>query len=215
MDTIDAHQQSGPWTVLWLFLTSAATVLLAVVTGLRSFLISWFKKLGLRLGASLDKDQYVRGIKRVAALHEAIEMFREEKVADRWLIFVGSNCGSVPEPGKPYSVRCLHGWSVDQNKHPERLYNFAMLPDLHYLHTIVEVIETQNGVLLKTDLLPEHSLLKSCHKREGVFEAVKFPIKLSRTEFVFLSVARYDSSFTKEELDSITMIVQRMRAVFD
>lgn len=214
MDTPDQHQV-GPWNFVWLILTAFATVLLAAVTGLRGFISAKFKKLGQMFSGSIDRDQYVRGIKRVAALHEAIEMFREEKVVDRWLIFVGSNCGSVPEPGKPYSVRCIHGWSVDVLKHPEKMYNFAMLPDLHYLHTIVELIEAQNGLVLRTSDLPEHALLKSCHKREGVFEAVQFPIKLSRTEFVFLSLAKYSGSFTKEELDSITMIVQRMRAVFD
>lgn len=194
-------------TFLVAVLSAISGLLIAVFSGGKKVVDAYFERAAKRV---MD-TKYVSGLEGIAAFHRVLEEFKKLDFVDRMLIFRGSNCGGTPDPKRPYNVRCFFGWSKDPTKRPEDNYNFDMVVDSHYMDMLLDVVKKTKSSQITT-AMPEHSRLRNYYINEGVFAAEVFFLSLDQNEMLYLSIASYKREFTKAELISIDLIVDRARA---
>lgn len=185
----------------------------AATPAVKSLITAWFKRFENKLVQSSTRIAYRNGIERLAEFHGVLEQLRDLEYVDRTMVLVGKNGGGTPQPGKIYTVEAIHGWSNREGHHPEREYNYRMRVDAFYMEMLLKVIK--DGIVInKTADMPPKALLTSLYKNEGVFESLVFPVNLTDSELIFLSVASYTRSFSELELSKILLLLNRMRSIF-
>jgi hypothetical protein len=178
-------------------------------TGAKGILEAWMEKMRRRV----KRVKYADGIQRVAKFHALLENLKQMPFVDRVLVFVGRNCGGLPDPSKPYTVSCFYGWSQIAGKHPELAYNFPLRVDAQYMAMLSEVIS--KGKSTQTVSGMPDSQLKTYYQQEGVVQAVIHFLRLSDNDFLFLSTGSYQGEFTPGQMVQIELMVERVRSVMD
>lgn len=190
------------------------TWLTAVQSGLREVTLAYLKRWKVRIEATEGKRAHIDGIRRIKEFKLTLDQLENLSFVTRVLLFVGSNCGGTPTPGKPYTVKCIDGWSHRKGEHPEQMYDFALRVDAAYADTLLRLI-AEGIVVNETDRMPEKSQLRRFYETEKVLHSVLLPIDLTATDFLFISLAKYDEpAFTEPQVAQITLIIQRLRSIF-
>lgn len=195
----------GP--VIAAVISALGTLLITSTTGIQKLIKTYFDNAAKRM----VRTRFAHGVKRVAEFHRILEEFRVAPFVDRVLLFRGSNCGGIPDPKRPYNVRCFYGWSKDPLKHPEDTYNFNVAVDSHYMTKLLNIL--QNGVSVQiTTAIPDTARLKSYYTSEGVVASVGYFLSMDDNEMIYISVASYKAEFTQPQLMQLSMIIDRARA---
>jgi hypothetical protein len=200
---------ADPTTYAAIF-AAAVAVVVAVATGFKDVVVAFFR----RWAKSIEKGKrdYTAGVKRITDFHECLERIGRLDFVDRVLIFTGTNCGGVPDPKKPYIVRCFYGWSADPSKHPEQNYNFNLKVDAHYMHLICEII-SKGMAEVHTETMPTDSQLRSYYSTEGVHSSRLYSLYLDEISLIYASVASYKREFTAAESARVNQEIDRIRDV--
>lgn len=189
---------------------SLAALGTALLAGFKDVIAAFFKKWAHSV--ERGKRNYADGVKRIADFHECLERIGRLEFVDRVLIFTGTNCGGVPDPKKPYIVRCFYGWASDPAKHPEENYNFDLKVDAHYMQMVCAMIE-KGIVEVHTGTMPPDSQLRGYYSTEGVHSSRLYRLHLDETALIYASVASYTREFTQSERDRINLEIDRIRDV--
>lgn len=184
----------------------------ALLAGFKDVITAFFKK----WATSVEKGRrnYSDGVKRIADFHECLERIGRLEFVDRVLIFNGTNCGGVPDPKKPYIVRCFYGWSADPTKHPEESYNFNLKVDAQCMHMVCEII-AKGVVEVHTETMPADSQLRGYYATEGVHSSRLYRLHLDETALIYASVASYKREFTVAESARVNHEIDRIRDVLE
>ena len=187
----------------------AATLIATLGTGVRQLLLAWFD----RRAKAMARVKFTGGVQQVAEFHRVLELFRDLKFVDRMLVFRGSNCGGIPDPKRPYTVRCFYGWSKDPAKHPEDSYDFDLRVDRHYMEMVADVI-TNGKSFQAVERMPVDARLRGYYEAEGVkFSALYFlSLDDSDNALMYISVASYTVEFTPVQLAQLDFVIDRARA---
>lgn len=197
------------WTALIVAVAvGSAALVTTFFTGAKGILSAWMEKIRRKI----NRVEYTDGILRVARFHTLLENLKMMPFVDRVLVFVGLNCGGIPDPAKPYTVSCFYGWSQVPGKHPEQAYNFPLRVDAAYMEMLAEVIAKGKSIQT-TASMPDNAQLKKYYEEEGVTQAVLHFLRLSDNDFLYLSTGTYGPAFTPGQMSQIELMVERVRSV--
>lgn len=157
------------------------------------------------------------GVRLLAKLSDLYGVFEEAKsvpVVERALVFVGHNCGGLPEPGKRYTVRAQIGWGSRDN---EAIKRFAF--DLEIDEEYARILNEVNRVgfkLLEVEEMPP-SLLRQIYKREKVKYSALFRLchDQETNEFGYASFASYTEPFSEDDLSGLSLVSSRLRNILN
>ena len=198
-------------------------LLLAISTGLAGLIAIFFTGARNVITAKMDRwrDQIMRekhalGLKDIAEFQSILDQMKPLANVDRVLLFTGKNGGGLPKAGKPYTVNCFFGWSMDPLKHPDQTYKFGLQVDACYIDMLVEVLLKGRSVQT-TATMDKAAALREMYEGESVVQALLFLLQLdmNSNELTYMSVASYRRPFTPIEYQQINLMVLRMRYLMD
>lgn len=199
------------WETVWIALASGATILIAAIfAGIKDVISVWFVKIVRKM----RKRTYIQQIEKLAVFLETLDEMRKIRDLQRCLIFHGHNCGGLPTPGKPYTVRALLGWhSKPEKEDPLKKYNFELQVDSHYTRMLEDVIK--NGRCTQvTKNMPSDSKLRHHYELEGVQMTEIYYLGLIEDELIFLSASSYDvDKFSPSTYSDVEIAVERLRSI--
>lgn len=197
---------------LYAVLGGLAVLITTILAGLKGAINAYFTKWTRSI--EREKRTYAQGVQKIADFHKFLEHIGKFAFVDRLLVFTGTNCGGVPDPKKPYIIKCFYGWASDPKKNPEKLYDFNLKVDYHYTKLILDLI--QNGVhSVETAKMPDESQLKTYYSTEGVHSSLFYRLHISSTELIYVSIANYTKGFDELEKRSIDLTIDRIRSVLN
>lgn len=193
---------------------SAGVVLIvtAFLGGFKELITIWFSKISKRM----KRKTYAHSVERLAEFLEIFQSIQEIKAIQRCLVLHGKNCGGLPTPGKPYTVRAVHGWTTKTGKKdPFLLHNFDLQVDVHYIRLLEDVIKIGYSEQV-FDLMPNDSKLKMLYEMEGVkYEQLHY-LGLIDGELLFISASAYDQTeFDRSTHLQLQSAIDRMRATMN
>lgn len=195
---------------LFALLGAFAMLVAAIAAGAKEYIAAFFRKLAKNV--EKEKRTYAHGVQRIADFHKFLEHIGRFDFVDRLLVFTGTNCGGVPDPKKPYVVKCFYGWSSLPGKNPERLYDFPLKVDYHYVKLILEMLE-KGCVTIEISKLPDDCQLKTYYTAEGVHTSIMYQLHISETELIYISIANYTKGFDSLEEGQIDLSIDRIRSI--
>jgi hypothetical protein len=201
--------QAAVLTALSLGLVSLITI---VFTGLREVVTTWFRS----VTNNMRRKSYLTHISRVAKFLALVESVRDIEEVQRVVLFRGHNCGGVPVPGKPYTVRAIDGWTSDKEKQdPLQKFDFALSVDADYVAMLKEMLA--QGVVSKvTEKMPNDSRLKAYYESEGVLFSQMYYLGVVDSELIYISVGSYrTTNFSRKTEIDVQLVVDRIRSVLD
>lgn len=211
----DPNKPTVDWTTAFgLILAALAGSVVTAFAGLNKVIAAWWA----RMARTVEKGKinHAAGARRIAAVYQSIEQMGTLEGVDRIIVFTGTNCGGVPDPKKPYTVRPLYRWSTGTNnglgRAPDDIYKEDLRVDAHYMKVVVDLIE-RKWCNLKTSDLPADAMMKRYLTKEAVFQSRLFQLHLDEVQLTWLSVASYNRDFTDSELDDINIVVDRIRTI--
>jgi hypothetical protein len=198
-----------PWDGILLACAAGLATLVAVLfTGMKRIILKWF----IRWERQIDKANVANGLAKLARFHQCVETLRNLEFVDRVLMFQGQNCGGLPTPTKPYTIRCFHGWATDPKSNPDRLYDFNIRLDSHYINLLIDLLK--NGTHIETTAtMPADSMLKPYYMTEGVVQSYLAVLEVTHTHVIYISIASYTRAFTEAELTKLRLITNRLEAI--
>jgi len=205
--TMKAVGGTMDWThALGLIGAALCGVVVAIMGGLKELVLAWLERW------SKSAKSYMAGqIGKMASYMEAIDAIKAVHNVDRVLVFRGKNGGGLPRPGKPYSVKAVHGWAKDPRRDPMHRYNFDMPIDAYYARLLEEMIK-KGVVEIDPGGIPDEASLKTYYKSEGVIESRLYYLGIMGDELLYISVATFDGPFSQEDRVEIDLAAQRVIA---
>lgn len=191
----------------------AGLVTLVAVTfsGVKGLIHNWLVARAERIKMS----RFSLGLEKLAEFQTWVGKIRNVSNVGRVLLFVGSNCGGMPTPGKPYRVKAILGSSTKDERVLDR-YNFDLTVDAQHVMMLARMVN-EGKVINTVSAMPDSEGMKAFYVDEKVVQSCLFFIKLNEdaSELSFLSVASYDREFTPAEHSQIDLIVQRLRSIMN
>lgn len=186
-----------------------ALLVTALFTGLKRVLDEWVAKFSKRV----RKRTYIQQIEKLADFLEQFEKIKKIVEVQRCIIFHGHNCGGLPTPGKPYTVRAVHGWTTKEGKDdPGDKYDFDLHVDGHYIRMLEDIVKT-GAVTQALESMPADSKLRSYYVEEGVRYSKLYYLGMIDDELIFLAAATYDLEvFSEKTVVGLQVMVDRLRS---
>lgn len=204
-----------PWwgVVLTAVGAGVSVFVAAFFTGLKELLMKLVARIGRRIDGHDDFDP-VAMLTMLSEFNVLLNESRKLPNVGRVLVFVGHNCGGLPEAGKPYTVRSHTGWSIndaDAAKYTTFAFDFEV--DEPYRQILSDANRT-GVVSLVTKAMPA-GMLRTIYETEGVVHALLYSLRLDskRNKFAYATVASYAAEFSQSERALIDLFVYRMRSL--
>ncbi len=179
----------------------------AIVVGFRSVVMAYFD----RWVEKIKRQRYTHGLNRLAEFLYAFDELCALKSVERYMLLEGKDSGGLPEPGKPYTVRCLRGQSkVPEKPNPFILYSFDILVDSHYCELLKRIVQ-DGQITLNSKEMPD-GLLKGYYEAEGVSQAVICYVGIVEARLIFVSLAKYQGEFSKADNIAIGLGLSKLRS---
>lgn len=198
------------WAIVISAMTAGLGLLItAVIVGIKDTITVWFQQLHKRI----KKKTYVQQVEKLAEFLEIFEGIKKIPEIQRCLVLTGHNCGGLPTPGKPYTVRAIHGWATKEGKpNPLEKYNFELQVDVHYIRALEDVIK--KGISEQEfHLMPQDAKLKMLYEIDGVKYAQMHYLGIIEEELLFLSASTYDGTvFGHDTCVQLRWAVDRMKS---
>lgn len=192
--------------ILYALAAALMGFVVAVVAGTRDLVVAWLERL-----AKGERRLMADRIGKMAAYMEALEAARLVPCVDRIIVFRGMNGGGLPSPGKPYSIKGLHGWARDRKRNPASRYNFDMPVDA-YASRLIEQIIKDGVVDVAASLIPEDAAMHAYYAAEGVIASRLYFLRIDGNETLYLSLASFDSGFSDRDRAEMDLVANRIRA---
>ncbi len=198
------------------------TVLIALASGIAAVLASAFGGLKRTIDAAFDRlvgrltpARVPSAIERLSFLAEfnaLTNSAKRLKTIDRCLVFVGHNCGGLPEPGNKYTVKAQTGWS-NGGDDVYRRFDFEIPIDKPYADLLWKIHE--KGIVVVDAATMEDGLLKDIYRDEGVTQSVLYGLghDPDRNEFAYCSFATYQGQISMDDRAALTVVVARLRGL--
>jgi len=121
---VEAKPQ-GDWnSALGVIVAAIASSIVTVIVAFNKWIAAWINR--LTNASERGKQDYAIGTRRIASVYASIEQMGKLEGVDRIVVFTGTNCGGVPDPKKPYTVKPLYRWSTGTNdgtgRNPDDVY---------------------------------------------------------------------------------------------
>jgi len=198
-------------TVIASIITGVVIVVAAFFTGLRDIVITWLHRLQIQL----RRRTYTQRVEQLARFLEVFEGLGKINGVDRAVIFHGHNCGGLPAPGRPYTVKAIHAWCNEPSKGElvER-YGFELQVDVHYIRVLEDLVKTGHSIQ-DMSVMPEDSKLYDYYNDEGVKYSILYYLGIVDKELIFLSVASYTGALEKKDIVKLEFEVDHLRAIME
>lgn len=192
-------------------LIAGVGLLLALLIGLRKVIVSYLDRWVKRLD---ERSEYSLRLHILAEFLFCFEAIGQLEFVERFMLIEGKDSGGMPEPGKPYTIRCVRGQArVKGKQSPYDLYSSPISVDGHYCEMLHQMVGNEN-LVLKADEMPKTALLTHWYKAEGVHTAYLAYLGVADATLLFVSYAKYTGDFTEEELTALGLGVNRLRGKF-
>lgn len=183
-------------------------VVSAFSTGIKDYIITWFKLKTKKL----MRQQHGHGLQMLGDFRSIIDSLEALPFIERVLVFAGQDSGGIPQPGNPYTVKALDGWSKKHPELPER-FRFEYQVDVAYCNMLAKMIN-DGFVRLTVADMPE-GILKSIYREEGVVDSLLYYLGVDEHILTYMIVASYKSVFTPDQVVKIELYVHRIRAILN
>lgn len=178
-----------------------------IVVGFRSVVMAYFD----RWVDKIKRQRYTHGLNMLAEFLYAFDELCSLKSVERYMLLEGKDSGGLPEPGKPYTVRCLRGQSkVAEKPNPFSLYSFDISVDSHYCEMLKRIVQ-DGQITLNSKEMPD-GLLKGYYEAEGVSQAVICYVGIVEARLIFVSLAKYQGGFSKADNIAIGLGLSKLRS---
>ena len=196
-------------TVLLALGVGLAGVATTFFTGLRGVIEVWFK--GIK--KQVSRQDYAESLKPLFEFYRCFESIRSISHVGRIILWSGKNCGGLPCPGKPYTVKAVDGWSV-QGEDAWKKYDFDLSIDQHYVGMLQEIL-TNNVSIQHADKMPSDSKLKRLYEDEGVKSSRIYYLGIiGDVELLYISIASYSpDEFSISDITKIDFAVDKLRSL--
>lgn len=187
-----------------------ALVVTAFFSGLKEIVQTWMS----RLNRKLKKQTYIQRVEKLAEYMDIFYSLKKLGSVQRCLIFHGHNCGGLPTPGKPYTVRAVFGWSTEPGKDdPLKKYDFELQVDDHYVRMLADLIKN-GSIECVTDAMVDGSKLRTLYEMEGVKYTKLYYLGLIDNELIFLSAGSYSLIEFEHRIETeLDFAIDRMRTL--
>ena len=172
--------------------------------------IAWVQKRGGGI-------EWTEALSFLADFNAILDQTEKIEAVGRVLVFVGHNCGGLPQPGSPYTVRTQTGWNVrdDGTRETHTGFAFDLQVDQPYCDMLTEVHSRGRVVLTVADM--PASMLRGIYESEGVTQSVIYALRVDtkKNRFGYVSIAARTRPFTPGELSKLDVIAARLRATLN
>ena len=211
----DVLNEGMPWwgVILTAVGVGATALIAAFFTGLKELCAKMVARLGRRIDGHDDFDP-VAMLAMLSEFNVLLQESRKLPNAGRVLVFVGHNCGGLPEAGKPYTVRSHTGWSVN-DADAAKYTNFAF--DFEVDEPYRQMLNDANrvGVVSLVTKAMAPGMLRTIYEAEGVVHSLMYSLRVDtkRNKFAYMTVASYHAEFGPAERALADLFVYRMRSL--
>lgn len=205
--------------------------------GVAVLVAGFFKRIRSSGGLAFDHlDRWVKGWGRSKTVMTSMDamLFTERLRAclerakaipnlHRVGLFTGRNCGGLPVENKPYTVRCLMGWSQpDDPEPPHERFHDEIQMDRQYARMILTL--HQDGYYLFDTAKEQPGILKGIYERanseskgRGIKESHIYRLAQDeeKNQLGYMSLATFGRPFTENEKGELNLFVNEVRTIID
>lgn len=144
--------------------------------------------------------------------------------AERVILFSGHNCGGIPSPTKPYYVTAMQ-WHSSTEEDTFRIEDYRRIridpAYIKMLYTICTpdapepnepgwIFERHSACVVLNPVEMQRCQIKTYYEAEGVSESLVIFLAISDFNLYYISVARYEGSFSDAEKAGIILAANKI-----
>lgn len=148
----------------------------------------------------------------LAEFNTILSEVRRLPTIGRVLVYLGHNCGGLPEDGKRYTVKCQTGWDNTGNDAFAR-FAFDLEIDKAYADMLHE-IHRSGSVSMEVEKMPP-CFLRTIYRREKVTHSIMHLIGLDAeaNTFAYASFASYTGPISEDDRAGVELTVSRLKTL--
>ena len=185
--------------------------LIIVSAGILTSIISVYLK---RRQASLQVSRTVTLTERmteIANVYMAMDEMVADGTCDRFIMFKGSNGGSVPRLGSDYNIKVLYpaAKAIDKS---DFIKNYSLVADGQYVNMLVQIMR-ERFVGYFSEIMPD-GILKSILRHEKINYCEVYYLANNKDELIFCTIESASANFDENQKLKITLEIERIRRLF-
>lgn len=174
------------------------------VLGFLRWLLPFFRNIWARR----NESKIILSREKVQTIYNELTSLATDKLSTRSAVFVGHNCGGLPDSGRPFYTSILYYHDAFPGEKDIELSRYTnVVVDQAYNTLILDIHENGYQVIKTKEMIP--SQLKNYYEAEGVTESVVVFLKVKHKELFYMSMARYEeddiSDYTQAEVTEMLL----------